>query len=300
MVKARFLTRNRIRKKAKEQAALVMIYLFLVLFALICLFPFLNVFSKSISNEASVLSGEIVLLPIGVHWNSYRYVLAQPQFLASFVNTVFVTLVGTALALLLTSMTGFALCKKRFRESKLITLLYVFTMIFSAGLIPGYLVVRSLGLYDTLWGLILLSLHNPFNLMIMRSFMGGIPDSIEDAAMIDGAGHFQTLFHIILPISKPVLASLGLFFAVGIWNDFFRPLIYIMSTEKYTLQLYLRSILINVNDVQNTLDPLVYGNVAPQSVQNATIIVSIIPILLVYPFLQRYFTAGITLGAVKG
>jgi putative aldouronate transport system permease protein len=227
-------------------------------------------------------------------------VLAQPQFLTSFLNTAFVTAAGTALALLATAMTGFALCKKRFSESKFVTLLYVFTMIFSAGLIPGYLVVRGLGLYDTLWGLVLLSVHSPFNLMIMRSFMAGIPDSLEDAAMIDGAGHFQMLFRIILPISKPVLASLGLFFAVGIWNDFFRPLVYIMSTEKYTLQLYLRSVLINVADMQNTLDPLVYGNIAPQSVQNATIIVSIVPILLVYPLLQRHFVAGITLGAVKG
>lgn len=291
---------HKIKKTRAEQIGQVVIYILLLLFCLACLFPFLNVFSKSISSEASVLAGEIKLLPQDVHWNAYRYVLDQPQYFRSFGNTVLVTVTGTVLAVCITSMSAFALCKNRFQESKYIILMYVFTMLFSAGIIPGYLLVRKIGLYDSLWALILLSIQSPFYLMIMKSFMAGIPDSLEEAARIDGAGYFKTLFSIVLPISKPVLASISLFYAVDIWNDYFRPLLYILTPEKYTLQLYLKSILINTNDVQNTLDPLVYGNIASQSIQNATIIVSIVPILILYPFLQKYFVTGITLGAVKG
>ena len=172
-------------------------------------------------------------------------------------------------------------------------------MIFSAGVIPGYLLVRSLGLYDTIWALILPAIINPYYLLILKSFFQAIPESLEEAAKMDGAGHFRIYFQIIMPIAKPALASVCLFYAVDYWNDLFRPMVFITSQAKYTLQLYLRSILINTNDVTNTLDPLVYGNVAAQSVQNATIIVSIIPILLLFPFLQKYFATGVSVGAVK-
>lgn len=285
-----------------ERIAHVMIYGILIVACFICIFPFMNVFAKSISDEASVLAGEIKLLPQNIHWNAYRYVLNQRRFFQSLGNTVFVVCVGTVISLAVNSLTAYAIGKKRFREQNLIIFLYVFTMIFGAGLIPGYLLVRNLGLYDSFWALILPVVVNPFYLIILKSFMAGIPDSLEEAARIDGAGHFKTYLTIVLPISKPALASLCLFFAVDLWNDFFRPLIYLVTPEKYTLQLYLRNMLINVSDMlyQNAIDPLIYGNIAPQSIQNATIFVSIVPILALYPFLQRYFVTGITLGAIKG
>jgi putative aldouronate transport system permease protein len=280
----------------------ILIYVILILLCVICVFPFLNVFFKSISDEASVLAGEIKYWPKNVNWNAYRYVLNQKRIYQSFGNTVFVVVIGTSLALFVNGMTAYGIARKRFQEHGLVVGLYIFTMIFSAGLIPGYLLVRSLRLYDSLWALILPALINPFYLMIMRSFMAGIPDSLEEAARIDGAGHFQTYFRIILPISKPVIASMCLFISVDYWNDFFRPLIYITSPEKYTLQLYLRNLFVSAADImgQNAIDPLVYGNIAPQSIQNATLFISILPILLLYPFLQRYFVTGVTLGSVKG
>ncbi len=285
-----------------ERFAHILIYGILILACFICVFPFLNVFAKSISDETSVLAGDIKLLPRNVQWNAYRYVLNQNKFYLSLKNTAVVVVIGTAISLLVNSLTAYAVSKKRFREQNVIVFIYVFTMIFGAGLIPGYLLVRSIGLYDTFWALILPVIVNPFYLIILKSFMAGIPDSLEEAARIDGAGHFKTYLAIVLPISKPAMASLCLFFAVDLWNDFFRPLVYLVTPEKYTMQLYLRNMLINVNDMlyQNAIDPLVYGNLAPQSIQNATIFVSIIPILILYPFLQRYFVTGITLGAVKG
>ncbi|MDR0403347.1 MAG: carbohydrate ABC transporter permease [Treponema sp.] len=285
-----------------EKTGAAVIYIFLFSFCVVCVFPFLNVFFKSISDEASVLAGEIKYWPKNVNWNAYRYVLSQKIIYQTFGNTLFVVVIGTFLAILINSMMAYCLSRKRFLEQGIILKLHIFTMIFSAGLIPGYLLVRSLGLYNSLWALILPALVNPFNLLIIRSFINNIPESVEEAAKIDGAGHFTIFFTIILPVSKPVLASMCLFFAVDYWNDFFRALIFLTSERKFTLQLYLRNLLVSTNDLmfQNSIDPLVYGNIAPQSIQNATIFVSIVPILLVYPFLQRYFVTGITLGSVKG
>lgn len=290
----------KIKNKSVFECILMgIIYLFLILFAVCCLYPFLEVFAKSISGEADIMAGNVHVIPKNVHLNAYKYVFNQKSLLVSFKNTVIVTLLGTAIGLFLTTMSAYALARKRFREQRVIIVLYIFTMIFSAGLIPGYLLVRSLGLYDTIWALILPTVVSPYNLIITRTFFQSISESLEEAATMEGAGHFRIYFNVVMPMSKPVLASIGLFYAVDFWNDFFRSMIYITSQENYTLQLYLRSILINTTDISNTLDPTIYGNVAAESVQNATIIVSFIPILLVYPFLQKYFAAGVNVGAVK-
>ncbi len=279
----------------------VCVVLLLVL-CVIFIFPFLNVLFKSISGEAAVLAGEVKYWPKDVQLGAYKYVLKQAAYFTSLKNTLTVVAIGTALALLTNGMTAYAIGKKRFRERNLLIACYIFTMIFSGGLIPGYLLVRSLGLYDSLWALILPAIISPYYLLILKSFMAGIPDSLEESAKIDGAGHFTIFFRIVLPIAKPAMASICLFFAVDLWNDFFRPMIFLTSTEKYTLQLYLRNLLIGASDLmgQNFIDPTIYGNVAAQSIQNATIIVSIVPILILYPFLQKYFVTGITLGSVKG
>lgn len=290
---------RRKHKSPADIALMLFIYTVLILFFVICLFPFVNVLSKSISGEADVLAGTVNILPKNVQFGAYKYVANQKSFFTALKNSIIVTVIGTAGALLVSGMSGYALARKRFREQKFIMGLYIFTMIFSAGVIPGYLLVRSLGMYDSFLALILPSLVNAYYLLILRSFFMSIPESLEEAAMIDGAGHLRIYFKVVMPIAKPALASICLFYAVDYWNDLFRPMIYITSQNKYTLQLYLRSILINTKDVTNTLDPLVYGSVAPQSVQNATIIVSIIPILLLFPFLQKYFAAGVSIGAVK-
>ena len=277
-------------------------YVLLMVFCVICIFPFLNVLFKSISGEAAVLAGEVKYWPKDMQFGAYRYVMSQQKYFISLKNTGFVVCVGTVLALLTNGMTAYAIGKKRFRERNIVTALYIFTMIFGGGIIPGYLLVRNLGLYDSLWALILPAIISPYYLLILKSFMAGIPDSIEESAKIDGAGHFRIFFQIVLPIAKPAMASMCLFFAVDLWNDFFRPLLFLVSQEKYTLQLYLRNLLTSTVDLagQNYIDPVIYGAIAPQSIQNATIIVSILPILILYPFLQKYFVTGITLGSIKG
>jgi putative aldouronate transport system permease protein len=272
----------------------------IVILCFVFIFPFLNVFAKSVSGEAAVLSGSVKLVPIDFHLNAYKYVLSRSSFYNSLKNSIIVTILGTLFSMVIICLTAYPLSRKSFKGRKFITRMFIFIMVFNAGVIPGFLVVKNLGLLDTIWALVIPASINPFYVMILKSFMTGIPDSIEESAKLDGASHFQILLKIIIPLSIPALASLLLFYAVDYWNDFFRPLIFIQSDRKYTLQLYLRMILIDVGDIQATLDPVAFADTAPQTIQNATVIVSTIPILIVYPFLQRYFVKGITLGAIKG
>lgn len=291
--------RSREITSTQDKIIQMFIYLFLIAFGVICLFPFVNVFSKSISGESDVMAGLINIIPKNVQWGAYKYVLKQHDFWNALKNSFFVVVVGTILAIFTTSMVAYVLAKKRCREHGFILGLYIFAMIFNAGVIPGYLTVRSLGLYDTMWALILPAIINPYYLMILRSYMASIPDSLEEAARIDGAGHFKIFSSVVIPIAKPSLASVALFFAVDLWNDVFRPMMFLQKTEHYTIQLFIRNLLNSVNDLDATFDPSVFGDVANESIQDAAILLSVVPILMLYPFLQRYFTAGVTVGAVK-
>ncbi|OGO83530.1 MAG: hypothetical protein A2Y21_09865 [Clostridiales bacterium GWC2_40_7] len=283
-----------------EVAGQAIIYVFAIFFSIIFIYPFLNVIAKSLSGEIWVMAGEVGIIPKEVHLNAYRYVLSSQRFYRALGNSVFVTLVGSFCALFIVSLTAYVLSRNSFRYRNIVLKMYIFIMIFHGGVIPGFILVKSLGLIDTYLALILPAIVNPFYLLIMRSFMKAIPDSLEESAKIDGATHIQILFNIMLPVCKPALASVLLFFAVDYWNDFFRPLIYIKREKLFTLQLYLRSILIDEGDLVAELDPAAFANTAAKSVQNATIIVSTIPILIAYPLLQRYFVTGITLGSIKG
>lgn len=271
-----------------------------LLLACVFILPFLSVLAKSLSDEASVLTGQVDFIPVNPNLSAYRYVLSTNRFFMAFGNSVFVTAAGTAAALLLNCLAAFPMAHRDFKHRNLFRYFFMFTMIFSAGIVPGYLVVRSLGMLDTYWALIVPALLSPYNLMIIVSFMQGIHPALDESARIDGANDFTIFFRIYMPLCKPVLASMGLFFAVGFWNDYFRPLMFIQKEGMFTLALYLRKVLVNAGDITKTLDVAVYGNVAAESVQNATIIVSTVPILLVYPFVQRYFVTGMSLGAIKG
>ena len=271
-----------------------------LLLCLVFILPFMSVLAKSLSSERAVLTGSVNFWPVEPQISAYRFALSTNKFILALSNSLFVTVVGTISSLFLNSMAAFVLAHTRLKGAKTVRTLILFTMIFNAGLVPGYLVVKSLGMLDKYAALILPAISLPYNLLIMISFVQGISPTFEESARIDGAGDFQTYWHIILPLCKPMLASIALFTAVSYWNDYFRPLIFIHQESKFTLALYLRQVLMSSNDISRTLDTAVYGNVAPISVQNATIIISTIPILLVYPFVQRFFVTGITLGGLKG
>ncbi|MCU6797341.1 MULTISPECIES: carbohydrate ABC transporter permease [Paenibacillus] len=275
-------------------------YILLTCIILTCLIPVLNIVAKSFSGEAHVLAGDVFIWPIGFQLDAYSVVLGSQKFVSSFSNSVFITVVGSLINVTLTVFTGYALSRSRLRGQKVIMMLYVFTMLFGAGLIPTYLVIKSLGLLDTLWALIIPTLVSPFNMIIVRLFFFNIPDSLEESGKMDGAGNLRILFSIMLPLAMPVVATIGLFCAVEYWNSYFDALMYINNSKLLPLQVFLREMLLSASDASNNIDMLSQVHVSQESIRGATVVTATLPIVLVYPFLQRYFVKGIALGAVKG
>lgn len=278
-------------------------YTFFILMGAITIFPFLNLIAKSMSSEAAVISGRVNILPVDLQFGTYSYVLKDSLFQSAFLNSVIVTVVGTILSLIMTSLAAYPLSKPRLRGRKIFILMFVFTMLFSGGLIPTYLLIRELGLINTLPVLFLPGMISVFNMLVIKSYFESIPDALEESAKIDGASNFRTLIQVILPLSLPVLATIALFYAVAFWNDFFTAMIYINSPELKPMQLYLKELLASANNVfmqMEVIDVNKAMNISPQAIQAASIIVATVPILVVYPFLQKYFVKGVMLGSVKG
>lgn len=290
---------NSIRNRADRWFDVVNNVLIVVV-GLICLLPFLHVLSKSLSDQASVMGNKITFYPIGMHFEAFRFVFAHTRFFEALQVTLFVTIIGTALSLTITILAAYPLSKPEFKGRKPILLLYVFSMLFYGGIIPGYILMKELGLLNTIWAMIVPLLVVPFNLFVCKTFFEGIPESIEESAKIDGATNFRILRSIVLPISLPVIATLGIFYAVGYWNNYFHPLIYISSVDLKPLQLFLYETIANTEELLQEQPDTVRLSMAPEGFRAATVISSIVPILVVYPFLQRYFVTGMTLGSVKG
>jgi putative aldouronate transport system permease protein len=291
------------RKKFLGDVALdAFIYVFLSLLALSTLFPFMNVFSKSVSAEWAVISGKVGILPKGFQLDTMKYVVTSGQFINSFSVSVFITFTGTLAAILISSLTAYPLSKKNIPGVKIILILFVFTMLFSGGLIPNYLLIKKLGLINSLGALILPGMINVFNLLLLKNYYESLPESLEESARLDGASNLTILFKIILPISAPVLATVSLFYAVSFWNDYFNAMLYITKPSIKPLQLYLRDIVIDADNLaagmNKSSDDLM--NISSEGVRAATIIASTIPIIMVYPFLQKYFIKGVLIGSVKG
>lgn len=271
----------------------------LIIVGLSMLLPFLHIAAKSLSAEVFVLSGEVYLLPKGFTINAYKYIFQTNQFIISLRNSVFVTVVGTVLSMLLTSLTAYPLAVEGMKMKKQIMSLYIFTMYFSGGIIPTYLVVKGLGLTNSLWSLILPCVISPFNMIIIRNFFSGLPTSLYEAARIDGASHSRILFHIFIPLSKAGFSTIAMFYAVGYWNNFFAAMMYITDRKLLPMQLYLRQMLTDSSKASETnVEELM--QISPESVRAATIMAATLPIIVVYPFVQKYFVKGVTLGAVKG
>ena len=273
-------------------------YTFLAVIGLVTLYPFWEVFIVSVSSYESYLSRNFHLITDRVDLSAYRFILRMPGLWQSYRVTLFVTAVGTTLSVTLTTLTGYVLSKDYIRGRRVIMFLIVFTMLFSGGLIPLYIVVRQTGLMNTPWALMVPQAILTFNLIIMRNFFFTMPDSLEESARMDGASDLTVLVRIVIPLSMPVMSTIALFYGVRLWNDFFGAVMYISDRSKWPLQLFLRAMLF---DSEASLqsggdDPSLLG----QPIKMATVTVAMVPIMAVYPFFQRYFVRGIMIGAVKG
>ena len=267
----------------------------MILLMIVMIYPMVYVFSASISNNALVASGEVLLWPKQITFIAYEQLIYNPDLWISYWNTIRYTVTQVVLTLLVTSMMAYPLAKKWLPGRRLILLLAAFTLLFGGGMIPTFLVVQKIGLLDTMWAVILPSLVSTWYLFIMRTFFEGLPDELEDAATIDGAGSLQVLLRIVLPLSMPVMATIGLFTAVNQWNAFFDALIYLNDRSLYPLQIMLRNILVAGTNVQGEGD-LTHL----ETLKYAIIIIATLPILFVYPFIQKYFVQGAMIGGIKG
>lgn len=286
------------KKTRGEKVFSVFNLIFLGLIGVTCILPFIHIVAKSLSNEVSVLSKDVLFLPKGFTIDAYRYVVDNSQFRRSFLLTAFITVAGTGIALLTTCFTAFVLTRRDLPGGRAIAVLYIVTMFFGGGMIATYILYKQIGLIDNLWVLILPAAINPFNIVLMRNFFESISPAMEESARIDGASNARVLFQIILPLSKAALATIGLFFGVTYWNSFLGAVLYTTKREMMTMQLYLRNMLTAIDNMMDK-NPEMLDTLATETVRAATIIAAMVPILCVYPFIQRYFVAGIMIGAIK-
>lgn len=271
--------------------------LFMVVVIIVTLYPMYYVFISSISNSGLVMSGVVKWYPKDITFVAYERVFARPDIWLSYWNTIVYTVVQTGLTLIVTSMLAYPLAKTWLPGRRIILLFAAFTILFSGGLIPTFIVVQKLGMINTIWAIVLPTLINTWYLFIMRTFFQALPVELEDAATVDGCGTIGILFRIVLPLSLPVMMTIGLFTAVTQWNAFFEALIYLNEKSKFPLQILLRSIVIEGNN------PDYYEEEAGtflETIKYAVIIVATLPILCVYPFIQKYFVQGSMIGGVKG
>lgn len=291
-------------KKSKADLAVdTLLYTVLAAFALTTLFPLYYVFVVSVTPFAELMrNGGFVIVPGQVAFDAYQEIFSSPRIPRALQVTVTITLLGTFLNLAVTTLLAYPLSKKFVPGRSFFLLAVVFTMLFSGGLIPSYLVVRGIGLYNTIWALVVPGMVSAFNLLVMKTYFESLPAELEDSAKVDGCGDAGTLARIVLPLSKPIMATLGLFYGVTHWNEYFKGIMYISDRSLYPMQVLLRNMIQTPNVSQELMitNTLQAAQLPPETIKMATVVVAIVPILLVYPFLQKYFIKGMLIGAVKG
>jgi putative aldouronate transport system permease protein len=271
--------------------------LFMIVLVIVTVYPIWYVFAASVSNSGLVQSGQVVLWPKGWTWIAYERILGRPDLWTSYWNTIRFTVVQTALTLIATCMMAYPLAKSWLPGRRFILLMAAFTLLFNGGLIPTFLIVQKLGMLNTIWAIVIPTLISTWYLFIMRTFFEALPSELEDAGTIDGCGPMGILFRIVLPLSAPVMLTIGLFTAVGQWNSFFDALIYLKDRDMYPLQVLLRSIVIAGSTSDSYVED---GGTFVETVKYSTIVIATLPILCVYPFIQKYFVQGSMIGGIKG
>jgi len=291
------------RKKFTSRTVfLIFDYLLLLVLGLTCLLPLIHIFAISLSSSSAVTRGDVSLLPVEFTTKAYEYVISRVEFWTASLVSVKRVVLGIIVNMTLTVLCAYPLSKEKdaFHARGVYTWFFVITMLFSGGLVPTYLVVRKLGLVDSIWSLILPGAVPVYNVILMLNFFRSTPKALEEAAKIDGAGHFTILGKIFLPLAKPSLATVFLFVCVGHWNEWFSGLLYSLHTENYPLQSYLRTIIIQQNlEYMNNVDLELLSQVSDRTKNAAQMFIAMFPVLVVYPFLQKHFTKGLTLGSVK-
>ena len=299
-------TRNRIRHSKGDQVFAAIIYTLLGLFVIVELYPMLYTVSASFSDPSAVGSGEMILWPIRPSLDGYEYIFAYSEIWLGYANTLFYTVVGTLINLVVTIPAAYALSRRDFKDKGLFMTIFMFTMYFGGGMIPTFLLIKNLGLYNTRAVLLILGAFSCYNCIICRTFFASIPKELEEAASIDGCAPIRCFIQIILPISQALLGVMVLYFAVGHWNSYFNAMMYIYDESKRPLQLVLRSILVEAITNANMMDGSFDDEYAAemykiaQQIKFAVIVVSSLPVLILYPFLQKYFVKGVMIGSVKG
>ena len=275
----------------------VMVYLIIIFMTVVTIYPILNVASISMSTVGSFLRNPMMAFPTELDFSAYTYLFQSRLMIQSYWNTIVITVVGTLLSLFLTISLAYPLSRKTFMATPAITYMMVITMLINGGLIPNFYLIRSLGMYNTMSALIIPGSLSAFNVILLVNFFKSVPETLLEAARIDGASEFQVLMRIMLPLSTAIIATLTLFNAVGRWNSFFNAIIYIRDRNKWTLQLLLREMLMALGSPFRMPDDST--NIQPQSVRYAAIVITALPIVMVYPFLQKYFAKGVMLGSIK-
>ncbi len=289
-----------IKSKSTKLGDLIVVFICLVLI-FICLLPMLNVLARSLSDTKYLIRNEVLLWPRGLNFEAYKTVLSNDRYIHSLWFTALLTVGCTVLSLTMTVLCAYPLTYDQLKGRKFLNGFILFTMYFSAGMIPHYVMLSNLGMLETVWVLVLPSCLSVYNMIIMRSSFYSVPESLREAAEIDGAGPVRTLVQIYLPLSKPVLATLCLFYAVGRWNGFSDALLYIKKTrELFPIQLYLYNILQNASSGEAAAQEGFAMPGLSETLKMASVMFATVPILMVYPWLQRYFVSGVTIGAVKG
>jgi putative aldouronate transport system permease protein len=266
----------------------------------VTLYPFVNIVARSFSEEAYIRSGQVNLVPRGFNLTTYGIVTTDPLFWRNYLNTVVYTVVGTLIALSVTTCFAYVLSKKHLKGRAVLVGIAVFTMFFSGGLIPHYVLVTSLGLKNSIWAIVLPNAISVFNLLVMKAFFESLPVELEEAAAMDGLNTYGILLRIVLPLSKAVMATMMLFYAVSFWNSWFSAFLYLDRPELFPVTVYLRNLIAGATGAQMAGGSGLDAVQAAANIQSVTMVLTVVPILLVYPFVQRYFVSGVMLGAVKG
>lgn len=293
---------NRIRRSLGSRIFDVCNVIFMFLFLLVTLYPFWYVVIVSLSDGKAVLSGQVGLLPVNFTLDTYKVVLRDSSILTGFKNTVLYTTLGTLINLVCTSMCAYPLSRPDLLGKKQIMGMIVFTMFFSGGMIPSYLVMNQMKLIDTIWAMVLPGAISTYNMIVMRTFFMGIPESLHESACLDGANDWQVLVRIVLPLSMPIMATMLLFYAVGHWNSYMNALLYLNSKSLFPLQSILRNMVVDgqLSEAQTQVGGGSSFTVIETTMKYATIVVSTLPILMIYPFVQKYFVKGVMIGSLKG
>lgn len=272
----------------------------LLLIVFVTLFPFLNIIAQSFSGEAQINAGKVSLIPLGFNLETYRLIMSDDVFWRSYGNTVVYTVVATAISMVLTTVFAYALAKKDLKGRKFFIGIAVFTMFFNGGLIPNYVLISQLGMTNTMWAIVLPNAFSVFNFLIMKSFFENMPQELEEAAQIDGLNQYGILLRIVLPLSKAILATMILFYAVANWNSWFSAFLYLDDKDLFPVTIYLRNMIAGATDSSST--GATVENVAQigANIKSVTMVLTVLPILMIYPFVQKHFVKGVMLGSVKG